>query len=200
MQYSVIEPPSYKPFREMNRQEARAYYAWLMAQIPDRIATLERAVRSSPRSPDEHWTANQLPESFDSLGSWLADHITTEPIAAEFNRRRSEQLENIAPQYRAMFETPNSVLTDVTFSLIIDVGLYFGEALRSCSSQLAWQLWTKHKQDVDYQQSVIVGFERGTHCNPKRLVHTFALGVVDKTTPASRLRELFANWASRVAT
>ena len=135
MQYSVIEPPSYKPFREMNRQEARVYYAWLIAQIPDRIATLEQAVRSSPRGPVEHWTASQLPESFDSLGSWLVEHITTEPIGAEFGRRRSEQLENIAPQYRAMFETPNSVLTDVTFSLIIDVSLYFGEALRRCSSQ-----------------------------------------------------------------
>ena len=27
------------------------------------------------------------------------------------------------------------------------------------------------------------------HCNPKRLVHIFAFGVVDKTMPTSRLRD-----------
>jgi hypothetical protein len=197
MPYSLIEPPSSRTARERTRKEAKAYFDWFVAQIPERISLLEKLVRSSAAPQYQTWAATRLPDSLDVLGRWLAEHIEIVPLSAEQRQTFMEQLQAIPEQYREIFDAPSFVFSDATNSLIVDIGMYLGEVLRSRLPHLDWQLSTKHKKDVHYQEPVLAGFRKGITSNPVALVSSFAGGLANNKYQPARLREIFDNWVYR---
>jgi hypothetical protein len=194
MYYSLLVPPTSRPRRELTRKEAREYFEWFVDQIPRRIEILERAVKTSVDNQFESWSANKTPASLDVLGPWFARHVEKEPVSEEFKEDWSLELEKIEAKYRPIFDVPQWTLTNRTYSLIHDVGMYLGEVFREHSPILEWQLDTKYKRSVDYQEPVLAAPGMDYGINPVRLVHVIALGFTDGTKPPSALHKVFDTW------
>jgi hypothetical protein len=183
MNYAIIQPPFPLQFRDMSKTELETYGAWFHQVSPDRIAELTRAVKRTPGY--EHWEPNATPESLDDLGRWFEGKVET-------RRKTAEEIEETRTKLTFPIDIPELELTDESFSLAMDVGIYFGQVILKNLTGTRWDQPLKNKKFADYGQPVIMGF--GTvPLNPVRVLVMTAYGVSRKK-PA-RLRELYETWA-----
>jgi hypothetical protein len=187
MSYATIRPPFTLKFREMSAQELKDYFRWFHNAIPERIQELARAVRESKGFG--HWQPDNNPNSLESLGDWFAGQIETRP-------RTDEELQ--AVKRRSAFGLDGSAeeLTNRTFSLAMDIGMYIASVLLSQHRHLRWHQPLDDKKFVDYGQPVLIGFGV-VPLNPVRIVITLAYGLAKKRQTGRRLRELYDYWSKQ---
>jgi hypothetical protein len=183
MAYSIIQPPFTLRFREMLKSELKAYYAWFVAILPERVAGLEAAVRESPLHAT--WRADATPESLNALGTWFEKQV-------EVRQKTEEEVEEIKARMTFPIEVSGEQLTNRTFSLAMDVGMYFSQVVLKNLAGTHWDQPLKNQRLADHGQPVIVGFG-GVSLNPVRVCVTTAYGVSRKK-PA-RLGQLYETWA-----
>src|SRR5882672_8677920 len=118
MSYEIIQPPFTLNFSEMPRKELREYFHWVLEVIPQRVRGLAQAVRESEAG--KHWESDFSAASLDILGDWFANQ-------AETRLRTVEEIEEIEKRSRHPIEIPREELTNRTFSLAMDVGLYLSQ-------------------------------------------------------------------------
>ncbi|MBM3257444.1 MAG: hypothetical protein FJY98_03950 [Candidatus Liptonbacteria bacterium] len=188
MAYTTIKPPFSLKYREMSRHELNAYFQWFCDIMPTRIGMLEEVVTQTPGF--ETWVADQTPQSLDILGTWFLGQVETRP------RTVGEQ-QDLATRSPYPIDIPDAELTNSTFSLAMDIGMYFSQVLRRTHPSLKWEQPLKDKKFADYGQPVLVGFGL-VPLNPVRIAVTLAYGFAAKKHSGSRLRELFEYWSSRV--
>jgi hypothetical protein len=94
-------------------------------------------------------------------------------------------------------DIPAEELTNRTFSLAMDIGMYFGQVLMKNYPSLKWEQPLGNKRFADYGQPCLVGFGP-VSANPVRIGHVFAHGLADKTYTGKRLREVYDHWAKLV--
>jgi hypothetical protein len=198
MYYSLLVPPTSRPRREMTRKEAREYFKWFVDEIPNRIRILERVVKMSMMTEGQNWLADKSRPSLQVLGDWFAEQVKREPMSEADRAEWSRELEKVEEKYRPIFQFPEWKLTTKTFSLVYDVGMYLGEVLRHAESLLQWQLYTKHKRSVDYQEPVLAGTRIDNYVNPIALVHTIALGLAEGKETRSALVDVFDIWIKKL--
>lgn len=188
MKYEIIQPPFTLKFRFMSRVEANNYFNWFMDQIPIRISILERAVQSTLGYED--WRADYTPESLRKLGQWFYEHIET--------RKRTEEekvdIYGKAPDWFRNVEMEDWELTNRTFSLAMDIGMYLSQVFVKNIPDLKWVLVEKPKNDSNYQQPVLKGTEKLV-LNPVSIMVTLAYGFARNNKSPGRLRELYDIWA-----
>ncbi|HET7505671.1 MAG TPA: hypothetical protein VFK02_31845 [Kofleriaceae bacterium] len=183
MTYSIIQPPFTLKFRDMSKKDLVAYAAWFHDAMPGRIAELANAVRASPGHED--WQASASPESLDELGRWFEGQVET-------RRRSAEELAEIRSKLAFPIDIPEEELTDRTFSLAFDLGMYFAQVVLSHLPGTRWDQPFGSKKLADYGQPVILGFGP-VALNPVHVMVTTAYGIASKK-PAG-LRELYDTWA-----
>jgi hypothetical protein len=186
--YRIIEPPFTLKFREMSRQELNDYFEWFQIVRPQRIEELIQAVKESPGFED--WRADYSPGSLVRLGEWFAAQVETRP-------RTAEELEQVRRQQTFPIDVPGQELTNRTFSLAIDVGMYVSGVFLRNHPGLRWTALFGNKQSIDYGQPVLVEFVNSPF-NPVQMMVTQAYGLVDKTYKKGRLRELYDIWSKLV--
>lgn len=120
MSYSIIQPPFTLKFRDMPKHELDAYRKWFLGEIPTRISMLRDEVNS--RANFENWVPDRGGESLTALGFWLAQEVET-------RARTSEELNRIKGRVAFDMDVSERELTNKTFSLAMDTGMYFGETL-----------------------------------------------------------------------
>ena len=188
MQYKIIQPPFTLKFRSMSREEAANYFDWFMQQIPIRIAVLEQAVQSV--AGYETWQADYTPKSLERLGQWFYEHVETR----ERTRGEKEAIYTQAPDWFGRVEIQDWELTNQTFSLAMDIGMYFGFLLEKELPGLKWIMVKKPKNDANFQQPALVGTGK-LILNPVWILVTYAYGIVSGTDGPEKLRELYDIWA-----
>jgi hypothetical protein len=94
-------------------------------------------------------------------------------------------------------DIPAEELTNRTFSLPMDIGMYFSQVLMKNYPSLKWEQPLGNKRFADYGQPCLVGFGPVSP-NPVRIGHVFAHGLADKTYTGKRLREVYDYWAKLV--
>ncbi len=188
MRYSIIQCPFALHVKEMSKKELRAYFRWFMEMIPIRTNVLAEAVFRTPGY--ESWKPDFNPDSLGPLGDWFFAHVETRP-------RTKEEIQRI--QGRLRFPVPISDwdLTDQTFSLAIDIGMYLGQVFLHNDSSLRWGQVFGGKRFIDYGQPVIVEFVFGP-CNPVRLMKVLASSFADRSETGGGLREIYDIWSSKV--
>src|SRR6266851_6630039 len=149
MAYQTIQPPFPLRFREMSKKELKDYFRWFVEVLPERISELTEAVRQSHGF--ETWQPDYAPASLDTLGNWFA-------VQAEARNRTQEELEAIKNRLVFPMDIPGEELTNRTFSLAMDVGMYFSQVLLKNHPSLHWEQPTDDKKFADYGQPVLVGF------------------------------------------
>lgn len=188
MNYRIIQPPFTLKFRDMSRAELRDYRQWFMEVMPERIAELTAAVQQTPGF--EAWQPTKEPASLDALGEWLAGQVAMRP-------RTGEELHEIESQLRFPIDIPAQELTNRTFSLAIDTGMYLSQVFLHNHPTLRWDQPFGNKKFVDYGQPVLIEFSSAPF-NPTRMMVTCAYGLVDNTWTGRQLRELYDIWVALI--
>jgi hypothetical protein len=173
-EYSIIAPPFTLRFKEMSKEELVKYNAWYLAQIPRRIDILTKAVQCT--SGYEDWHSDYSPKSLDKLGEWFASNV-------DIRERTKEEKQEIyakAPDWFKNIEISDKDLTNKTFSLAIDIGMYLSQVFLKNISNLKWQHTVNGSKNwVDYGQPVIAGFKNVVF-NPTQTMVVLAYGLVKK--------------------
>lgn len=188
MTYATIQPPFTLKFREMSKKELKDYLLWFMDVLPQRLNELAEAVRETPGF--EAWQADYTPASLDTLGEWFAGQVET-------RNRTEDELQAIKDRLVFPMDIPGDELTNRTFSLAMDMGMYFSQVLLKNYPSLKWEQPLDNKKFADYGQPLLTGFG-SVSINPVRIGHVIGHGVADKTYTGRRLREVYDYWAQRV--
>jgi hypothetical protein len=189
MPYSTIQPPFALKFREMSKPELKAYFRWFLEILPARIQGLTEAVRESPGFGA--WQADESPSSLDPLGDWFAAQAETRP-------RTTQEQQDILARSPYPIEISDYELTNRTFSIAIDIGMYFSQVLLKQHSSLRWEQPFGSKRFVDYGQPVLVGFGV-VPFNSVRMMVTLAYGLVSGEKAGRSLRQIFDTWSKMVS-
>ena len=185
MSYSTIQPPFALNLRDMPKDELKRYLEWFMEVLPERVKGVVEAVRETPGF--ETWQADYTPASLDTLGQWFAGQVET-------RIRTQEELQKIQSQQQFSMDVPNEELTNRTFSLAMDIGMYLSQVLLENYPFLKWEQPLGNKKFIDYGQPVLVKFSSAP-CNPVRMVVTFAYGLVSKKKTGEGLRNIYNIWS-----
>ena len=184
MAYSIVQPPfPTLAFHEMSRRDLDTYGAWFRQVMPERIAVLEAAVRDSSPS----WRADGSPDSLALLGEWFAGQVETRAMT-------KEEADEITSRLTFPIDVPGEELTQRTFSLAMDVGLYFGHVVATNLAGTRWVTSFKNRREIDYGQPVLAGFGL-KQLNPVRIAVILAYAIASKDQGGGRLRELYDVWA-----
>ena len=135
--------------RLLPRKEARSEFARLMEAKADRIKQLRDLVAKSGIDLDVN-----RDESIQDLNDWFRSELELEP---EGNGNG------------------HSVARD-WYPVILDIGLFLGEAMLERCPSLHWEFFTRGKKNVAYQSPLIMGFsdDESYNIDPPRLVATYA--------------------------
>lgn len=188
MSYAIIQPPFTLKFREMSKKELRDYFHWFIESMPDRIRELTAAVQQTPGF--EAWQADKTPFSLDMLGEWLAGQVEERP-------RTLEEIQEIKSRSSFPIDISEKELTNKTFSLAMDVGMYVSQVFLKNHPSLRWDQVFGNKKYVDYGQPVLIVFAPAPF-NPVRMIVTLAYGLVNKTRGGRPLRDIYDIWAQKV--
>ena len=183
MPYTLIQLPFSIPFREMSKKQLDAYLVWFHQVLPGRIAELAQAVRET--ASYESWEPDASRESLDVLGRWFESQVET-------RKKTAEEIEAIRLRLTFPIDIPEDQLTNRTFSLATDIGLYFSQVVLKNLPGTRWDQSRKDRRDVDYGQPVLVDFAFGP-MNPVSLVEVVARKIA--SGKPARLRELYDIWA-----
>lgn len=185
MSYHVIQPPFTLKFVEMSKKELREYFEWFLKIVPERIRELSEYVRQTPGYED--WSPDYSRESLNSLGNWFQAHVETRP-------RTPDEIEELTSQTKWRFPVGDRELSNATFSLSMDIGMYLTQVFLGNHLHLKWEQPMRAKRFIDYGQPVLVGFGPAPF-NPVRMLVTLAHGLAKKKHDGGRLLEIYDYWS-----
>jgi hypothetical protein len=103
----------------------------------------------------ERWRANETPDSLNTLGEWLATQVETRALTTE---ESAQAVKEMPPQFKGILPIEPWELTNRSYSLAMDVGMYLGQVMLSkYPSRLRWDQDLRDKRDADCGQVLIVG-------------------------------------------
>ena len=175
--YKILQPPFTLKFWEMSKTELKQYNGWFIGIIPERVRELSRALVQS--STEEDCRLDLTVKSLDCLGAWFATQV-------EVRRRSPEEVTSSDSSLNEAWQ-----LTNRTFSLAMDVGMYLSQVFLHQHPALRWDQPFGNKKFIDYGQPVLVPFEGNVPLNPIRLVVTLAYAIAKKTKTGKGLRDLY---------
>lgn len=185
MPYSIVQPLSNLDLPRMSSRELADYQSWFREMIPVRIEEMRKAV--SETDGFESWLPDLTPKSLEVLGDWFASQVASRKTSAE------EQNE-LQAQLSFPIDISDEELTNRTFSLAFDVGMYLGEVVRETVSGAPWKQVNGDKKFADYGQMVIEGLDGPTPLNPVRIAVNLAYGISRGQQDGNRLVALHAYW------
>ena len=188
MAYETIQPPFTLNFREMTKGQLKDYFDWFQEILPQRLDGLEQAVKTTLEF--EGWRLDFSPTSLDRLGEWFAEQVET-------RRRTDDEILELEDRVSMPMEVSEEDLTNRTFSLAVDVGMYLTQVLLKSHPTLRWDQQFGNKKDVDYGQPVLVRFGPAPF-NPVRLTVTLAYGIASEKKSGKGLRDLYDVWVGMI--
>lgn len=188
--YTIISPPFTLKFTSMSKEDLSAYYSWVMNNKSERLSILAETVSSTPGYSS--WKNDFTRDSLLVLGRWFYENI-------EVTKR------SVLDRLKAKLVLKNNVtienlkLTNKTYSLAFDVGLYLASVFIKEHPQLQWihNIHTR-KDDADYGQPVLNGFGKLVF-NPIRKMVITAYAFVKKSKTPSSILELYSLWESYIS-
>jgi hypothetical protein len=107
-------------------------------------------------------------------------------------------MDEIKSRLTFSIDVPTEELTNRTFSLAMDIGMYFGQVILQNLPGTRWDQPLKNPKFADYGQPVIIGFGR-VPLNPVRIAVTLAYAFAAKEQSGERLHALFDVWSKKRA-
>lgn len=187
--YKLLSPPIPLDFQNRSKDELKTFYSWYIKAIPERMEQLLSCITST--NGYEDFVLDYSPESLGKLGEWFYSQIGT--------RQRTEKEKNEiyqeSPEWFKQIPIEEWELTNQTFSLAIDIGMYFAKVLTNNNTTLEIKhCITGRKDYIGYGQPVITGFKNKMEFNPSHMMTTLAYGFASQKQKGNRLKELYDIW------
>ncbi|MCK5125752.1 MAG: hypothetical protein KAR42_05810 [candidate division Zixibacteria bacterium] len=190
--YSIIQPPFTLKFSTMTKQEVKDYCQWYMDQIPIRLEILFNTIHASRGF--EEWKPDYTPDSLNMLGEWFASQVETREETQDEIRKMYED----SPDWFKSVEIETWQLTNRTFSLAFDIGMYVSQVFLKNHEKLKWKFITSgSKRYAEYGQPVIYPFGKRDF-NPTGMMYTQAYGLADETYNGGTLRKTYDIWCKMI--
>ncbi len=168
---------------ELNLKVVKSYAKLFFAEKDERLLNFIDNVASDCNiNPSE---LNFSEESLEVLDRWLVNHVE----CVKLTKEEYEVVRKSLPDY---IDINDWRFSDVTYSNIINVGLYLGEVMIHKHPNLKWEQCLNGKKNIDYGQMIIRVGKIGM--NPMRLVDVTCLKIVDNSKSPKRLREIVHLW------
>lgn len=188
-EYSIIELPIYPDLKNRSKEDLKEYYEWYINIMPERLKQLSSVINANKSYIS--WKADYSPNSLEKLGKWFFENV-------EIRNRNENEIKNIYENSPIWFQKVNInkwELSDRTFSLAIDIGMYITKTFLENNKVLKMtHRLIGRKDDICYGQPVISGFKNKMEFNPTHIIITLAYGFADKTKNSSRLKEVYDIW------
>jgi len=186
--YKIIDNlPIDLDFREKTNKELKLYKEWFFLNKDERLRVLFGNIHSTENYED--WNMSFESDSLVKLGEWFTQQVKTQILTKEEYKMRKKEV----PDY---IEIDDWDLDIKTRSLVMDIGIYFGEVFLHQYQNLRWEQYiTRSKYNANHGQMVICGF--GKKClEPIRIIFNIALGFANKSEDSSALYEIYNAWES----
>lgn len=183
--YKIIDnlPIDYS-FNTKSREVLKLYNLWFDENKKYRLNELESLIISTVGY--ESWKADFSKDSLLILGRWLKENVEIEKLS---EKEYVEKKSNI-PSY---IDFEDWDLTIKTRSILIDVGIYFGEVFIKNQKGLIWkQYFSKKKNDADHGHMIITLKKR--NLNPIRIMLTVGFIFGERIGNEKELIELYEVW------
>lgn len=172
--YPPIFPPEDIPEKraELKKRHLRQYFAWFQSVVPERVAILEKEVRST--SVGTGWKADCSRDSLRQLDEWF---VSTALI------QRRDKPEPVILNGRQI-ATVDYELAGETYVRSFDSGVYFGEVLIKGNTGFRWDmLFNTTIRNDNFGHPLVRGLGQ-IPCNPVRLfvviAHKKAKGEIEQ--------------------
>jgi hypothetical protein len=184
--YEIIDnlPIDYQ-FSTKTKEELKLYGTWFNENKDKRIAYLIETVKSTQNF--ENWNADFTLDSLKQLGNWLNENIETTKLSEEEYKIKREKIAD-------WVEVPDWDLSIRSRSIIVDIGIYFGEVFMHIYPNLKWQQYfSKSKRDINNGHMVIPKFGK-MELNPILVMLSVGWGIAKKEIQTNRIFDLFKVW------
>jgi len=185
MNYGIIDnlPIDYQ-FSTKSKKELELYGEWFYKNKDKRIYELFKAVSSTVGF--ESWISDFTSNSLKELGTWLKQNVEIEKIPDDDYKKKRAEISDY-------MELKDWDLTNKTRSLLVDIGIYFGEVFIHTYSQLNWeQYFSTRKKDNDQGHMVIK--TSNNILNPIWITYIIGLGLADNIKDRFCLINSFETW------
>jgi hypothetical protein len=188
LQHLPINPPFPVDFKNSDKRLLRAHFEWFVAQIPERIRALQRAIDASLHPP---FKLDLSRESLLALGRWLASVVETR----ELTLREIAEWQKTFPSY---IKVPKRILSEQAEFLGIDVGIYMAEVMRYKCPALTWDVLLKNKRHAEYGKPVLVGFAHGVVFEADEIGRGMARKIANHREQTDEIAKTFDFWLKHV--
>ncbi|WP_019909787.1 hypothetical protein [Paenibacillus sp. HW567] len=184
----LVAPFEIIPFEMMTKKEAKHYFDWFISQIPIRIKTLTAHYVDTMGGEQKELNLSQ--ESLIRLWTWFTQRIEMVPKTEE---ELEEEIGRVPHWLKEEVSSNTLKFSEITSSLIIDVGIYFGSVFINEIQTLEWGIVHKPKKYVYVNQPIVIGF-KNAGLNPVTVVNNCSLIELEQDPDGNRLFDLFNVW------
>ena len=188
-EYKIIDNlPFGFDFHNRSRKELMKYSEWFYQNKEQRMFELNRAIQ---QFTGKMWQQDYSINSLAELNVFLLNSIKSENLS----KQELEEKKKRVPTYITIQDWD---LTVKSRSLLVDVGIYWGEVIIYNNNSLHWeQFFSRNKNDNDYGHMVIM-LKNSQRINPIWLMYIQGLKIIKGTVSQTFLNDLYSIWTSYI--
>ena len=188
-EYKIIDNlPFGFDFHNRSRKELMIYSEWFYQNKEQRMFELNRAIQ---QFTGKMWQQDYSINSLAELNLFLLNSIKSENLS----KQELEEKKKRVPTYITIQDWD---LTVKSRSLLVDVGIYWGEVIIYNNNSLHWeQFFSRNKNDNDYGHMVIM-LKNSQRINPIWLMYIQGLKIIKGTVSQTFLNDLYSIWTSYI--
>ena len=176
-------------FDNQDLRQLRAHEKWFFENKELRLTELQNAYHAFCGEYLDY-----TPESLKGLGVFFLNAIVPE-------KRTAEEYAELRAMYPPEIPIDDYRPTNQSKSLMVDVGIYFGEVMIRNHKNMEWKQYiTKNKRDIErgYMVIVINSNKYMSWLNPIWVVNVMGSKVLDKTFPVNGIFNLYNIYCEKV--
>ena len=185
--YRIITFPFSGNVKELSKDGANQFFNWYLQQIPIRITQLFEFIIKT--TGYDKWIPDNSSDLLIPLGQWFSQKISTR----DRTPFEIDEIYSKLGKFQGLIPIPKSVLSQESYSLAIDLGMYLSQILINNVPGLHWELVTKPKNDAFYNHPVLK-LTGKMMCDPVHLTIIYAGGLNDGSYKPIRLKEISDIW------
>ena len=175
----------FKQGKSKNQNIIKPYKQWFFDNLENRINNLEKYIRTFVGF--NNFQLDYSPKTLTELEVWLETSIKSEMMPED----EYTQLRNLFPME---IDIEKWTLTELSYSILYDVGMYFGEIMIHNYPNLKWtQYISTSKINVDVGHMVIQTKYKNCPMNPIWLVRIIGYKLIENKKEDRLLVRLFEN-------
>lgn len=166
-EYIPLIVPINKPFKELNKNEAKSYFDWFISHVDERSEYVRKKVSNYLHLPVEKMDFSL--KSLIYVWRWFLKIVELEKTPKNvLNQIRNELKTNNEPEefIKDMLREHSVKLSTFSEYVIRDIGMYVGKMFVTNFSALRWDYHTDIKRDSFANMPQIFGFINTSYIPP----------------------------------